>query len=148
MFIVAQFIIARTWKQPKYLLTEQWIKMWYKYTVKYCVCLYSCLVISDFLRPHEVQPPGSSVHGISQARICELPFTPPGDLPDPPRGQTTSPVSPALAGGFFTTSTTWDAIIKNKIISFAATWMDLDIVLLGKVSQTEDKYMLQLVCGT
>ena len=42
MFIVAQFIIARTWKQPKYLLTEQWIKMWYKYTVKYCVCLYSC----------------------------------------------------------------------------------------------------------
>ena len=38
-----------------------------------------------------------------------LPFPFPGDLPDPgiePR----SPVSPALAGGFSTTSTTWEAL--------------------------------------
>ena len=28
-------------------------------------------------------PPGSSVHGISQARILELPFPPPGDLSNP-----------------------------------------------------------------
>ena len=31
-----------------------------------------------------------------------LPFTPPGDLPDPGI-ESGSPVSPALAGGFFTT---------------------------------------------
>ena len=47
-------------------------------------------------------PPGSSVHGISQARNWSgLPFPPPGDLPDPGI-KPVSPVSPALTGGFFT----------------------------------------------
>ena len=36
MFIAALFTIARTWKQPKCPLTDEWIKkMWYIYTVKY-----------------------------------------------------------------------------------------------------------------
>ena len=35
MFIAALFIIAKTWKQPKYAWTYEWIKkMWYKYTKK------------------------------------------------------------------------------------------------------------------
>ena len=30
MFIAALFTIAKTWKQPKYPLTDEWIKkMWY-----------------------------------------------------------------------------------------------------------------------
>ena len=33
-------------------------------------------------------PPGSSVHGILQARILEYPFPSPGDLPDPGINQT------------------------------------------------------------
>jgi len=38
----------------------------------------------------------------------ELPHSPPGDLPSP--GIKPSPLmSPALAGGFFTTRTTWEA---------------------------------------
>ena len=37
-----------------------------------------------------------------------LPCSPPGDLPDPGI-EPTSLASPALAGGFFTTSTTWEA---------------------------------------
>ena len=37
--------------------------------------------------------------------------SPPGDLPDP-RMEPTSPVSPALAGSFFTTSATWKASQK------------------------------------
>ena len=37
-----------------------------------------------------------------------LPYPPPGDLPNPGTGPP-SPVSPALAGGFFTTSSTWEA---------------------------------------
>ena len=36
MFIVALFTIAKTWKQPKCPLADEWInKMWYIYTMKY-----------------------------------------------------------------------------------------------------------------
>ena len=50
---------------------------------KYIRCCYSvecvhCSVMSDSLRPHCLCPPGSSVHGILQARILEelvIPFS-------------------------------------------------------------------------
>ena len=36
MFIAALFSIAKTWKQPKCPLAEEWIKkMWYLYTMEY-----------------------------------------------------------------------------------------------------------------
>ena len=36
MFISALFTIARTWKQPKCPLTDEWIKkMWHIYTMEY-----------------------------------------------------------------------------------------------------------------
>ena len=31
----ALFTIAKTWKQPKCPLTDDWIKMWYIYTMEY-----------------------------------------------------------------------------------------------------------------
>jgi len=44
-------------------------------------------------------PPGSSVHGIFQARIwSQVSFPPPGDLPNPGI-EPASLMSPALAGG-------------------------------------------------
>ena len=59
-------------------------------------------------------PPGSSVHGILQARVLEwLLCPPPGDLPDPGI-EPPSLMSPVLAGGFFTTSATWE-VPKNVI---------------------------------
>ena len=36
MFIAALLTIAKTWKQPKCPLTDEWIKkMWYIYTLDY-----------------------------------------------------------------------------------------------------------------
>ena len=35
MFIAVLLIIAKTWKQPKCSLTDDWIKMWYMYITEY-----------------------------------------------------------------------------------------------------------------
>ena len=73
------FTIAKTWKQPKCPLIDEWIKkMWYICTMKY-----------------------------------------------------------------------YSVIKKNEIMPFAATWMDLEIIILSEVGQTEkDKYhMTSLRCG-
>ena len=74
-----------------------------------CVCansLQSCLTLCD---PMEYSPPGSSVHGISPARIRKwIAFPPSRDLPHAGI-KPWSPASPALAGGFFTTSASWEA---------------------------------------
>jgi len=57
--------------------------------------------------------PGSSVHGVLQARILEwLPWLPPGDLPNP-EIKLESLRSPALAGRFFTSGTTREALSIN-----------------------------------
>ena len=43
----------------------------------------------------------------------------------------------------------YSAIKKSEIMPFAATWMDLEMIILSKASQTEkDKYpMTSLLCG-
>ena len=76
VLIAASFII-KTWKQSKCPLTDEWIKMWYIYTMEY-----------------------------------------------------------------------YSAIKKSEIMPFAATQMDLEMIILSEVSQTEkDKCMITLICG-
>ena len=68
--------------------------------------LQSCPALCD---PVDDSPPGSSVHGILQARILEwtaVSFS--GDLPNPGI-EPASLMSPTLAGSFFTTGATWGA---------------------------------------
>ena len=84
-----------------------------------CVCVHTCMcakllqLCTTLCDPMDCIPPGSSVHGILQARKLEwLPCPPPGDLPNP---GVKPIVSPALAGGLvfclfvFTTRATWEA---------------------------------------
>ena len=45
MFIAALFMIARTWKQPRYPSTDEWIKkLWYIYTKEF----YSAITTNAF----------------------------------------------------------------------------------------------------
>ena len=74
------------------------------YYTELCMCAHSVtqlhLTLCD---PIDCSPPGSSVHGIFQARILEwVAFPPPEDLPNPEM-EPESPVSPALAVRFSTT---------------------------------------------
>ena len=72
-------------------------------------CVHARLFQSHltFCNPVEHSPPGSSVHGILQARILEwVACPPPGDLLDPGI-KLMSLMFPTLAGSFFTTDTTW-----------------------------------------
>ena len=76
-----------------------------------CACVRSEMLqlCPTVCNPVDCNPPGSSVLGILQARVLEwVACPPPGDLPD--QGIEPAPLmSPALAGGFFTTSATWEA---------------------------------------
>ena len=45
LFTAALFTIAGTWKQPRCLSTDEWIKkLWYKYTMEY----YSAIIRNAF----------------------------------------------------------------------------------------------------
>ena len=66
--------------------------------------------------PHEL--PGSSVHGISQARIPNgLPFPSPGDLPDPG----IKPGSPALQAAFLLSEPPGKPEVSTGHIIFCAS---------------------------
>ena len=43
MFIAALFTIASSWRQPKCPSTDEWIKMWYIYTMEY----YSAIKMNE-----------------------------------------------------------------------------------------------------
>ena len=68
-----------------------------------CVCdklLQSCLAVCD---PMDCSPPGSSVHGILQARILEWVAMSSSRGSSRPRDRTCISCGSCLAGGFFTT---------------------------------------------
>ena len=66
----------------------------------------SCSTLCD---PIHYRPPDSSVHGILQARILEWGALSSSRVSFPSGMEPASLVSPALVGGFFSTSNTWEA---------------------------------------
>ena len=79
IFIAALFTVARTWKQPKYPMIDDWVKkLWYIYTMEY-----------------------------------------------------------------------YSTIRKDETLPFVTTWMDLEIIMLSKISQIEkvENHMISLICG-
>ena len=57
MFIAALFIIARTWKQPRYPLTDEWIKkLWYIYTMEYYLAIKRNTFESVLMRWMNLEP--------------------------------------------------------------------------------------------
>ena len=69
------------------------------------------------MTPLDYSPPGSTVHGILQSRILEWvaisSFPSLASLPGPGT-EPVSLASPVLAGGFFISSATWEAIYASR----------------------------------
>ena len=86
--------------------------------------------MSNCLWPMDCSRPGSSVHGIFQARIPEwvFSFPSPGDLPDPGI-EPASLASPTLASRFFTISATWEAPNQACLVVNIGLYL-LDFTLL------------------
>ena len=89
---------------------------WIIFLMCVCTCKVGFSRVQVFANLWTVcSPPGSSVHGILQARTLESlamfssrGSSPPGDLPNPGI-KPSSLMYPELAGRFFSTSTTWEA---------------------------------------
>ena len=57
MFIAALFIIARTWKQPRCLSADKWIrKQWYIYTMEYYSAIKKDTFESVLMRRMKLEP--------------------------------------------------------------------------------------------
>ena len=78
-----------------------------------CVCGKLLQLYSSLCEPMDCSPSDSSVHGILQARILKWIATPSSRGSSRPQDSTRISMSPALAGGFFTTSATWEAQVYH-----------------------------------
>ena len=70
MFIAALFTIARTWKQPRYPSTGEWIKkLWYIYIMEYYSAIKRNAFESVLMRWENLEPIIQS--GVSQKEKCK-----------------------------------------------------------------------------
>ena len=88
-----------------------------------CCCCQVVSVMSHFFDSMDCSLPGSSVHGILQARKLEWVAMPSSRGSSHPMHRTHAgkPASPALAGRFFIISTTWEALFLTHPIAILFT---------------------------
>ena len=87
-----------------------------------CVCVCACSVTqlcTTLCDPIDCSPPVSSVHRISLAKILECVAISYSRRSFSPGIEPVSLASPPLASGFFTTSATWEALMRVKCVCFA-----------------------------
>ena len=92
--------------------TAKWVRYINMY-VYVCVCVYARA--KSFQSNSSGHQAPLSMEFSRQGHQSGLPCSPPGDLPDA-EIKLVSLISPALAGGFFTTSATWETCVCVYII--------------------------------
>ena len=90
----------------KFSLSPRSFLLAYKDAMCCAKLLQSCPTLRN---PMDHSPPGFSVHGILQAKMLEWVAMPSSRGSSNPGIESMSLMYPALAGGFFTTSATWEA---------------------------------------
>ena len=88
----------------------------------------ACLTLCD---PMDYSLPGSSFHEILQVTILEWVATPSSRGSSWPRDRIQGFISPAFAGGFFTTSATWETpfLVYQKPKPVISYWSEMLTVL-------------------
>ena len=94
----------------------------YSPQIHYVYVIYAVLGpfshVQLFVTPMDCSPPGSSGHAILQARILEL-FAMPSSRGFEPAYL----MFPALTGGFFITSTTWEAHVRHILLAYVTYYI-------------------------
>ena len=86
--------------------------------------------MSDSVIPRTVACQAPLSMGFSKQEYWNrLPFPPPGDLPKPGI-EPVSLISPALAGRFFTTSATWEALGHNRTLKLGIGGLKTILIFL------------------
>ena len=117
----------------------------FAYQIFCCLVTKSCLTL---LQPHGLycSPSGPSVHGISQAKKKKnnwngLPFPSPEYFSNP-RIKPTSPVSPALAGEFFTTELLGKPLTRFPLYYERRSQIEAKCKVWRKVSKLPDSHRI------
>ena len=121
-----------------------------EYLKEYVVRIYYGMMYPQLLQsfltlchPVDCSLPGSSVHGILQVRILEWVAMPSSKGSSQPKYQTHIFCIFSSTSGFFITEQLgkphimewYSAMKKNEIMPFASIWMQLELIILSKVSQ-------------
>ena len=108
--------VTKSWTQLKLLSTHTYTAQGNS-ILFFIVCAKSFESYLSLCDPIDYSPPCFSDHGILQARVLEWIAMPSRKGSFWPRDRAHVSVTPALACGFFTTTTTWEALFFTVVTS-------------------------------